>query len=105
MRGWRQSPSPIALGATYLAVEGGYGANRRCGPAEARRVHNGVSRDELSGVVNGWVECVLGLNDRDLRHLDRLVAAQKRLRAQQKEHTRPALPLEVESPTCRQGRD
>jgi len=36
--------------------------------------------------VNGWVECVLGLNDRDLRHLDRLVAAQKRLRAQQKEN-------------------
>jgi len=40
--------------------------------------------------VNGWVECVLGLNDRDLRHLDRLVAAQKRLRAQARESASPA---------------
>lgn len=56
---------------------------RRRALAEARRIHRGVSRDEFSRVVNEWVECVLGLNERDLRHLDRLVAAQKRLRAQQ----------------------
>ena len=59
---------------------------RRRGLAEARRAHYGVSRDELRGVVDGWVKCVLGLSDRDLRHLDRLVAAQKRLsRAQAEE--------------------
>ncbi len=63
---------------------------RRRGLAEARRAHYGVSRDELRGVVNGWVECVLGLSDRDLRHLDRLVAAQKRLHSQQKENAAPA---------------
>jgi DSF synthase len=66
---------------------------RRHALVEARRVHYGVTRAELSGVVNAWVECVLGLSEHDLRHLDRLVAAQKRLRAQQKENagTEPAL--------------
>ena len=54
---------------------------RRRALAKARRINYGVSRDEFSGVVKAWVECVLGLNERDLRHLDRLVAAQKRLRA------------------------
>ena len=72
---------------------------RRRGLAEARRAQYGVSRDELRGVVDGWVECVLGLSDRDLRHLDRLVAAQKRLHAQQKENAgaAPALDLSEQS--------
>jgi len=64
---------------------------RRRGLAEARRIQYGVSRDELSDGVNAWVECVLGLSEHDLRHLDRLVAAQKRLRAQVPEDVSPAL--------------
>jgi len=64
---------------------------RRFALAEARRVYYGVSREELSEVVNAWVECVLGLNEQDLRHLDRLVAAQKRLRAQARGKESPAL--------------
>jgi DSF synthase len=64
---------------------------RRFALAEARRLHYGVSRAELSEVVNAWVDCVLGLNEHDLRHLDWLVAAQKRLRAQVRGQEGPPL--------------
>jgi DSF synthase len=71
---------------------------RRFALAEARRLHYGVSRAELSEVVEAWVDCVLGLGELDLRHLDRLVAAQKRLRAQASEKQSPA-PLSAQ-PVC-----
>jgi DSF synthase len=44
-------------------------ARRRCFP---------VTREELSKIVDVWVDCVLGLSDHDLRYMDRLAAAQKR---------------------------
>jgi DSF synthase len=82
------APPGQILAATrqWMGVDDETAWRRRRALAEARRMHHGVSRDELSRVVSAWVECVLGLNERDLRHLDRLVAAQKRLsRTQQKE--------------------
>ncbi len=47
--------------------------------AEARRRHFPVTQQELDEIVRIWVACVAALPDRDLRHMDRLVAAQKRL--------------------------
>ncbi len=47
--------------------------------AEARRRHFPVTQQELDRIVRVWVDCVAALPDRDLRHMDRLVAAQKRL--------------------------
>ena len=47
--------------------------------AEARRRYFAMPREELHYIVDLWVECVKALADHDLRHMDRLVAAQRRL--------------------------
>jgi DSF synthase len=47
--------------------------------AEARRKCFPTSREEFDHIVDLWVECVKALTDQDLRHMDRLVAAQRRL--------------------------
>ena len=47
--------------------------------AEARRRCFPTPREEFHHIVDLWVECVKALTDQDLRHMDRLVAAQKRL--------------------------
>jgi DSF synthase len=46
---------------------------------EARRRCFAMPREELHYVVDLWVECVKALTDHDLRHMDRLVTAQRRL--------------------------
>lgn len=52
-------------------------ARRRCFP---------VTRDELAEIVSLWVDCVLSLPAQDLRHMDRLVAAQRRLCGTPQQH-------------------
>jgi DSF synthase len=47
--------------------------------AQARRRCFAMPREELHYIVDLWVECVKTLTDHDLRHMDRLVAAQRRL--------------------------
>jgi DSF synthase len=47
--------------------------------AEARRKCFPTPREEFHQIVDLWVECVKALTDQDLRHMDRLVAAQRRL--------------------------
>ena len=47
---------------------------------------NPVSRDELIRVTDIWVEAALGLGEDDLRRMQRLVAAQNRLRPTQATH-------------------
>lgn len=44
---------------------------------------NPVTRDELIRVTDIWVEAALGLKEEDLRRMNRLVAAQNRLRPNQ----------------------
>ena len=47
-------------------------ARRRCFP---------VTFEELIGIVDVWTDCSCSVTPRDLRHMDRLVAAQKRMAA------------------------
>ena len=47
--------------------------------AEARRRCFAMPREELHYIVDLWVECVKALTDHDLRHMDQLVTAQRRL--------------------------
>jgi DSF synthase len=51
---------------------------------EARRLCFPVSRDELSQIVDVWIDCVFALSDHDLRHMERLSTAQKRLFARKR---------------------
>lgn len=52
---------------------------RRRALAEARRRCNLVTRDELIHIANLWADCSTRIDDVDLRHMERLVGAQKRL--------------------------
>jgi DSF synthase len=54
---------------------------RRRALAEARRSCFPVTRDELIRITDLWAECSTALTDQDLRHMERLAAAQKRLSA------------------------
>lgn len=52
---------------------------RRRTLAEARRRASPVTRDELIRITDLWADCSTRINDADLRHMERLVRAQKRL--------------------------
>jgi DSF synthase len=66
--------------ATAWMREGGEDRwRKRRALAEARRRCFAMPREELHYIVDLWVECVKALTDHDLRHMDRLVAAQRRL--------------------------
>lgn len=54
---------------------------RRRALSEARRRCFPVTRDELIRITDLWAECSAALTDHDLRHMERLAAAQKRLAA------------------------
>lgn len=54
---------------------------RRRALADARRRCFPVTRDELMRITDLWAECSAALSDHDLRHMERLAAAQKRLLA------------------------
>jgi DSF synthase len=66
--------------ATAWMREGGEDRwRKRRALADARRRCFAMPREELHYIVDLWVECVKALTDHDLRHMDRLVTAQKRL--------------------------
>ncbi len=52
---------------------------RRRTLAEARRRASPITRDELLRITDLWADCSTRINDADLRHMERLVRAQKRL--------------------------
>jgi DSF synthase len=61
-------------------VEGGEERfQRRLALTQARRRFFPVSRKELLDITDLWVSCCLNLNQSDLRHMDRLVGAQRRM--------------------------
>jgi DSF synthase len=43
---------------------------------QVRQKVNPVSREELDGIVDIWVDCAMRLEDRDLRMMSRVVGAQ-----------------------------
>lgn len=47
--------------------------------ADARRRYFPVTREELIRITDLWAECSAALGEQDLRHMERLVSAQKRL--------------------------
>ena len=63
-------------------VEGGEERRqRRLAVMRARRSCFPVALDELLGIVDVWVNTSLSVTQRDLRYMERLVAAQKRMAA------------------------
>jgi DSF synthase len=44
----------------------------------SRNIVHPISREELDGVADAWVDAALRLDDKDLRMMKRLVAAQQR---------------------------
>ena len=52
---------------------------RRLALTQARRRFFPVSRRELLDITDLWVSCCLNLTQADLRHMDRLVGAQRRM--------------------------
>jgi DSF synthase len=55
---------------------------RRRALADLRRDCFPITRDELLRVVELWVDCSFSIGESDLRHMERLVAAQGRLSGQ-----------------------
>ncbi len=61
-------------------TEGGEAARaRRLAVTNARRTCFPVSRSELIKIVDIWTDCSCDVTSRDLRHMDRLVSAQRRM--------------------------
>lgn len=61
--------------------------------AEARRRSDPVTHEELIRITELWAECSTRIDERDLRHMERLVRAQRRLIA-----ATPKQPLGIEQP-------
>jgi DSF synthase len=68
-----------AFASAWLADGGEARFQRRLALARARRKLFPVSQEELIRVTELWVDCSCQVTAADLRHMDRLVAAQKRL--------------------------
>jgi DSF synthase len=54
---------------------------RRLALTQARRRFFPVSRQELLDITDLWVSCCLNVTPADLRHMDRLIGAQRRMTA------------------------
>jgi DSF synthase len=61
--------------------------------AEARRRSDPVTHEELIRITELWAECSTRIDERDLRHMERLVKAQRRLLAATTKQ-----PLRIEQP-------
>ncbi len=75
--------TPPGMGAATVRAwmsEGGEPTRaRRLAVVRARRTCLPVSRDELIRIVDVWADCASGIGDNDLRYMERLVAAQRRM--------------------------
>lgn len=64
---------------TWMTEEGPDAHARRLAIAKARRMLFPVTWDELMKITDMWVEVSLAVNPHDIRHMERLAAAQKRM--------------------------
>jgi DSF synthase len=69
----------VANALEWMTTGGEERFQRRRALTEARRRFFPISNQELLGITDLWVNCCLGITDVDLRHMDRLVAAQRRM--------------------------
>jgi len=66
----------------WMQQGGGERHARRIAIAQARRRLFPVANDELMQITDLWVECSLDVTPHDIRHMERLAAAQRRLDSQ-----------------------
>ena len=69
----------VANALEWMANGGEERFQRRRALTEARRKFFPIARQELLDITELWVDCCLNITAADLRHMDRLVAAQRRL--------------------------
>lgn len=74
-----EGPDLHGFALDWLATGGEARFRRRLALARARREQFPVELDELVRVTDLWVECCCGATDSDVRHMERLASAQKRL--------------------------
>lgn len=67
---------------------------RRRAIAEARRRSHPVTHEELVRITELWAECSARIEERDLRHMERLVRAQRRMIAEAQEQPGEAASLQ-----------
>ncbi|WP_424362938.1 crotonase/enoyl-CoA hydratase family protein [Methylocystis parvus] len=70
---------------------------RRRAIAEARRRSHPITHDELIRITELWAECSARIEERDLRHMERLVRAQRRLVGVTGKSAKPERSLESSS--------
>ncbi len=68
-----------AAALQWMAEGGAERYERRLSIARARRRFFPVSYDELIKITDLWVDCSLEVTPNDIRHMERLAAAQKRM--------------------------
>ncbi|PPD45823.1 MAG: enoyl-CoA hydratase [Methylocystis sp.] len=68
-----------AAAVAWMRDDGDRRWRRRRAIAEARRRSHPITHDELIRITELWVECSARIEERDLRHMERLVRAQRRL--------------------------
>ncbi len=68
-----------AAAIEWMREDGDKRWRRRRAVAEARRRSHPITHDELIRITELWVECSARIEERDLRHMERLVRAQRRL--------------------------
>lgn len=69
----------LRAAADWMREEGDLRWRRRRVLAEARRRCHPITHDELIQITELWAECSVRIEDRDLRHMERLIRAQRRL--------------------------
>ncbi len=85
------APGAARAAATLWMQEDGDGKwRRRRALAEARRRSHPITHEELTRITELWAECSARIEDRDLRHMERLVRAQQRLIASKERAPKPA---------------
>jgi DSF synthase len=73
-----QDGQGVASALGWMTQGGQERFERRLALTAARRRFFPLSETELLDITNLWVACCANVTDNDLRHMDRLVAAQKR---------------------------
>lgn len=82
-----------AAAMLWMTEEGETKWRRRRALAEARRRSHPITHGELTRITDLWAECSARIEERDLRHMERLVRAQRRLVAATSRDSRTALAL------------
>lgn len=76
-----EGPDVHAFARDWLAAGGEARFARRMALARTRRMHFPVELSELVRVTDLWVDCCCEVTQSDVRHMERLASAQKRLTA------------------------